>query len=119
MRQPEFERQLIARPKPLSSSPLGALLALEGGVISVDPSPPCELEAGDLVTKLSWSVRGYRRLNGGCDAGEPCFKKLKRSQTQARKRRARLSLSLTYERWPLDQRASARPSELKARCVLP
>ncbi|MEE2644220.1 MAG: serine/threonine-protein kinase [Myxococcota bacterium] len=73
----------------------------------------CSLRIGDLVTAVSWQVRGYRKLNGRCE-GSACVDRLARVIKQSQARRAKPRLRLTVERWD-ERRGLTREERLRCR----
>jgi len=117
--QADFERLLSARP-PLKSDPkLGEHLVSPEGLLLLGKQSLCKgLEAGDTITELSWKVRGRARLNGSCE-GASCAEKIARAHKSAKRYREPLRLTVSYTRWPLEQRAALNPEEGRlTRCVL-
>ena len=94
----------------------GASVAVGVEVSTVEPDTGADaggLLAGDLITAISWQVRGYRKLNGRC-AGSACVDRLAAAIKQSQARRAKPRLRFTVERWD-ERRGLTREERLRCR----
>lgn len=117
--QADFERLISTRPNLKRDQALGEVLTTKEGLLLLKPELSCKgLEAGDMLTGLSWSVRGRSKLGGRCRS-EGCLDQLSAAHAKAKRFREPLRVKITLTRWPLESRGLTSPrEELISGCVL-
>lgn len=117
--QSVYEELLTQRPSVDQHEQIAQVFQLDQGlmVLSVNGKKCRELKVGDLITQMTWTVKGKRSLNGQC-AGKACLNSHQRALNS--RGVMELTLTLTVQIWEQEEmwisRALPEPQEERRIC---